>query len=976
MKALFRSYRLGGLLIALAALFTGSRACAQTFQWAVGSDGTSNVQTADIATDASGNSYVTGEFYGQLIIGTDTITSAPHWANGPELFVAKFDTDGNPIWVRRASGPGQGDICQGENIALDAVGNAYVTGYYRNNAGFGIDTITSVASNSNVFIAKIDPNGNWLWAQTAGIDNLSAGTDIAVSGSGNVYVGGYFFNQTAFGTDTLTSSGLGDLFLAQYDLSGNYQWVRQLGGADFDAYGGMDADVAGNVYVTGAFDSQTTIGAFNLAGNGLNDIFVAKYDVNGNTQWALSAGGTGADHGYGIAADPWGNSYVTGRFQGAITFGPTTILSAGGDDFLLVKYDGLGNLLWARRGGGPDFATTSDITTTTTDGRPVVTGYFSNQMIIGFDTLTNNPLNGSTDMFVAKYDTAGNATWARNAGSSSSDDGEAVDVDPNGNIYVTGRLTADGEFDAFDVITNNTTKIYVTKLNDWLMTVNVSGLVQCSNPPITVTYVANGPFTAGNTFTAQLSDEWGNFGSPVNIGSVSSTSSGNITCNIPGATPNGLYRIRVVASQPNIIGTDNGFDLPIELGPPDNTLLSTDTLFLCAGDSVHIFSPQESGVSYQWWFNSATIAGATNPQYWASQEGLYHFSASNSCGNVTSNIVELVHVVAPVASVTASGPLTFCPGGNVSLSTPNVVGSSYQWYDGGNVIAGATSNVFVASTEGNYSLQVNNDCGWSISSPYDVVLLPLPVASISAFGPTTICAGGAVQLLSDNDPNSTYQWYLDGMIIAGATDTLWSATDAGVYTLDVTNSCGTLTSNGITVTIATVPTSAITVNDSLPMCVGDSALLSSGSTGATQYQWMLDGSNIFGATSAWHYANTPGNYQLNATNSCGADTSQILVVAHDSSCIIGIDNTFLLRQIQLYPNPSNGLIYLEFDGAMIDDMSVSVLDVRGKVVWESNEVQWDNNTQIMLNVEGVPAGVYLLKMQVGNAVGVQRIVIL
>ncbi len=522
-------YLLGALLLAL---FTVKSGWTQTFQWATGSEGTSLLQTADIATDDLGNSYIVGEFNGTLIFGTDTIISATHYANGPELFVAKFDPDGVPLWINKASGPGLYDQCQGESIDIDAAGNAYVTGYYRNQTGFGLDSMTSVGANSNVFVAKINASGIWQWASSAGMDNMAAGTDIAVAPNGMLYVGGYFSDSTYFYGDFLSSDGLVDLFLAQYDNLGNYQWVRKIGGGGFDIYGDICTDANNNIYITGAYDSTTTIGANVLTTTGLKDVFVAKYDGSGNVLWANGYGSSSEDQGFGIEADNLGSIYITGRFRTFITFGATSLSSSGGDDFFLVKMHDNGVVDWARRGGGPDFATTTGVSISA-NYEPVICGYYNYTMNVGGNIISNANANGSTDAFVAKYDTIGVAIWAHSGGSLSSDDAEAISCDALGNAYITGRYTADAMFDDQEITLTGSSKIFVAELNDWLLTTNVSGLVQCSNPAIQVDYTVNGSFNAGNVFTAELSDANGYFDNPVNIGSVSSTTSGSITCNLP-----------------------------------------------------------------------------------------------------------------------------------------------------------------------------------------------------------------------------------------------------------------------------------------------------------------------------------------------------------------------------------------------------------------------------------------------------------
>ena len=229
----------------------------------------------------------------------------------------------NPwLWARNAGGSSS-DYCN--SIAVDVNGNSYVTGSFQGSATFGSTTLTTVGYD-DIFVAKLDSNGNWLWARNAGGSSPDFGYGIAVDASGNSYVTGYFGGTTAtFGSTTLTTNGGYDIFVAKLDSNGNWLWARNAGGGNPDFGYGIAVDASGNTYVTGYIQSTTAnFGSNTLTNSGSNDIFVAKLDSNGNWVWAKNAGGTKNDYGQGIAIDANGNSYITGYFDTSATFGSTT----------------------------------------------------------------------------------------------------------------------------------------------------------------------------------------------------------------------------------------------------------------------------------------------------------------------------------------------------------------------------------------------------------------------------------------------------------------------------------------------------------------------------------------------------------------------------------------------------------------------------------------------------------------------------
>lgn len=143
-----------------------------------------------------------------------------------------------------ANGAGSVGTDYGTEICADASGNTYATGYFTGTITMGGFTLTAAGSsgNADVYVAKIDPNGNYLWAVRAGGTDSETGFGIAVDAVGNVFVAGYFFGSTSFGVTTLVSAGQFDLFIAKLDANGNWLWARRAGGIDYDNACGVTTD--------------------------------------------------------------------------------------------------------------------------------------------------------------------------------------------------------------------------------------------------------------------------------------------------------------------------------------------------------------------------------------------------------------------------------------------------------------------------------------------------------------------------------------------------------------------------------------------------------------------------------------------------------------------------------------------------------------------------------------------------------------
>ena len=316
---------------------------------------------------------------------------------------------------------------------IDARGNIYATGNFTDTARFDAATLIAAGNFYNPFIAKYAPGGNLLWARNVEGARLSYG--VAVGGDGSACITGYFGDYAIVGSDTLESHGRQDIYIAKYDGDGNPLWGRGLGGDSLDAARAIATDRAGNIYIAGQFAHQIDAKTLQIGSRGGNDILIAKYDANGELLWARSAGGSGDDRGYAIGADDAGNVYVSGMFEVEAIFGADTLRSFE-DAFttFIVRLDSNGGFVWARSPGG---FSTSIGRSLAADGRGnvYVAGELEGEAIFGLDTLASH---GGRDMFVVRLDTAGEIIWGRNGGGTWHDGAHGVAIDSSGRIFCTG----------------------------------------------------------------------------------------------------------------------------------------------------------------------------------------------------------------------------------------------------------------------------------------------------------------------------------------------------------------------------------------------------------------------------------------------------------------------------------------------------------------------------------------------------------
>ena len=420
--------------------------------------GGTNWDTANaIAVDASGNAYITGKTVSTNFPTTTGAFRRILSGKASDAFVTEINSSGSALIYSTYLGGSDND--EGNGIAVDALGDAYVTGW---TASTNFPTTTGAPQSAfggghdDAFVTKLDPTGSALIYSTyLGGSNYDEAHGIAVDASGNAYVTGTTYSSnfpTVAGSFQVTLGGYADAFVSKLNPTGSALiYSTYLGRSYCDEGRGIAVDAMGDAYVAGFTYSAnfwTTPGAFQTKSGGGFDAFVSKLNPAGSTLlYSTFLGGVLDDFAYGIALDSTGSAYVTGETYssnfpttaGAFQTTPGGPSAAGYDDAFVVKLNATGTALVYSTylGGTGDDA-----------GNGVAVDVLGNASVTGETYSTNFPtttgsfqttFGGEEDAFVSKLNAAGSALlYSTYVGGTGDEGGQGIALDTSGNAYVTG----------------------------------------------------------------------------------------------------------------------------------------------------------------------------------------------------------------------------------------------------------------------------------------------------------------------------------------------------------------------------------------------------------------------------------------------------------------------------------------------------------------------------------------------------------
>ncbi len=846
------------LILPLLFMFITELYAQPTLTWAKQFGGTGQERGHSVAVDSNGNVYTIGNFGGTTDFDPGSGVFNLNAANGA-VFVSKLNTNGNFIWAKQL-GNGTTSI-QGYSLALDNNGNVYTTGTYRGTGDFdpgvGIFNLTS-AGNGDIFISKLDVNGNFVWAKSMGGVNTHAsqhdrGWCITVDNNGYVYTTGDFDGTGDFdpgsGVHNLTAAGATDIFVSKLDLNGNFIWAKQIGGGSSSVandYGrSVVVDANGNVHITGWFnytvDFDPGPGVHNLISfnGGAPDIFVLKLDANGNFIWVKQMGGVSSDYGESIAIDAAGNIYTTGRFmlQGTnpADFDPGpgvyNLTSAGSHDIFISKLDANGNFVWARSMGstGNDYADYGRSIAIDAVGNVYTSGRFQNT--VDFDPgagIYNLTSAGDDDVFISKLDANGNFLCAARMGGIGRDRAYSLAIDGNENCYVTGFFADTADFDpgagTYNLTTVGGFDVFAVKLdmsvctNTLIASFIPSTTTLCEGDSITFTDNSAGTITSWNwTF---------NGGVPA---TANTQGPHTVTFNSPGT-------FNIILQVSDGVDTDDT-TIVITVHP---TSSSTQNQSICQGDSIFLggafqtsagtyidtlfsgssngcdsiittnltITPLTTGVDIQQacdsftWIDNVTYTSSTNTPSFIITGG-----AANGCdsvvildltinssvtNNITTNICQGDSVFVGGTWQTTSGvyydTLNTTTNCDSVLATTLVVNSYFfdtltmDLCQGDSIYVGGNYQ----TTSGTYTDTITNQNSCDSIIQSIVMVIPRPLADFEVQNITLNCQGTQVQLLNNSTQENNYLWSFGDEQTSTAEDPTHVFATSGSYDITLT----------------------------------------------------------------------------------------------------------------------------------------------------------------------------------------------
>lgn len=631
------------------------------------------------------------------------------------------------VWAKSI---GNDEFERSTAIATDASGNSIIAGKFNSlTVSFGANVLNNNGG-EDIFIAKYDPTGTLLWAKSIGGDYDEEPFSIATDSSGNIIVAGYF-SSTSIVCDTITlvnsGSGFGyEALIVKYDPSGNVVWAKKTNGTSNEVALGVATDHNNNIILTGWFDDAVLSFDTDTLTNvnpGSSDMFMIKYDPQGNTIWAKSEGGSASDGFHPVSVDDAGNIIAVGYSASpTISIGTSTFTNLGDYDQIITKYSANGTFLWAKSISGDLNEFSLSIQVDHANNYITYGRYYSTDLNIDSITLNNNDISGATsDIYIIKFDSLGNVNWSKSFGGIDDDVALNFDINSYDDLILGGFFRSPSiTVDTFTITNSDPlgyADLFLFGYNSsgnpiWAKSNGESGYddrINClsvnNNDDIYITGWYYSPqFVLGN-------DTLNNVGNTdlfvARLSSCANSSEINEVICSNYISPSGNHIWNISGTYVDIIQNNNGCDSLITIHLTINNNYVTDSIYTCG--------------SYTW------IDG--NNYTSSNNTATYTLTNTQGCDSVITLNLTIVNQ-----------NLNILINNGVLLSSNS--GSSYQWLDcnnGFSPISGETNQTFSPTTNGSYAVVVNSVTCSDTSACYNFNSLQLEtITNSSSYFPNPV----------------------------------------------------------------------------------------------------------------------------------------------------------------------------------------------------------------------------------------------
>jgi gliding motility-associated-like protein len=870
------------LICIISVLLNGTNAYSQQFAWVktIAASTSHYDGGVSVVSDNSGNVYSTGFFGGNTTTGSTSLTGG----GTPDVYVLKHDANGNLLWTYITNTSTSGSTYP-SHMTIDQNGNLYIVGtttttYSVNFNPSGSALLAASSIQTDVFVLKLDSNGNFLWVKGIGGTGAENVSKVSLDNNGNLLIVGDFDSSTDFipgsGSNILTPIGGKDIYLLSLNSNnGTYNWVDQIGGSTDDYVYDVEINNQGEILMAGSFtgtvDFDPSAGTYNLSSSGSEDIYLAKYSSTGAFINALSFGGTSSDRSNSVEVDANDNIYLTGIYTGTVDFDP-----GSGTSNMTSTIDGntfnicLSNsniLQWVN-----SFASNGVIPIETTIKNNILylTGGFGGTCDFdpGVSTYNLSAIASANDIYIVRLGLNGSFISAHELNSSNPQFNRPADifVGSDISIYLTGYVEGTVDMDpgaGTQNITGGTYwRGYTLKLNSL-----------CYNTSSSASINACGSYTAPDS---QVFNTSGNYSVVIpNSQGCDSTISLNLTIQQPSSSaitidtcdsytaPDGaIYNSSGIysATIPNAVGCDSVITINLTiLNSSSSTLAPTACGSYTAPDgTVHTTS------------------------------GTFTSVIPNAVGCDSTITVNLI--VNPYPTVDAGTDQTVCEGISVTLNATGA--TTYTWDNGA-----ANGSTITPTGTATYTVTGTSAGNCTSTDQVTITIASLPVASFSS-NVTSGCGPLQVSFTNTTLNTQTISWSFGNGSTSNVNNPLVVFPDSGCFDVSMSvtdqNGCSVITTFTDTICVFDIPVAGFNSSSST-ISDNQSVTFTNTSTGATSYLWDLgDGSQ------------TQTSFNVNHLYDISNEDSIIvqLIVYAVSGCS---DTSYLVIPVATTPTTDTGL---------------------------------------------------------------------